>query len=418
MIETIYSNENGETNRTDKVQSAFKMPKNIRQVGKGNAAKKIYVEDYVMTFIKQLSGEDYALCKAAVLVGQFIKNDSGRNIFISGAIEVSGMDTGNEILFSNEIWTDIYEKIKKYFTDAEIVGWFYGGPGYLLDDMEKITKTHVDNFAGQDKTLLTYDNMEKEEAFYVYENSRLSKQEGYYIYYEKNEAMQNYMIEQKNMPSGEASYDDKVSGRIRETVLNKKPDMEDNKSVTRLMYAAGTLLAVIVLVVAAAMLTNFDQMKNMQNALNLLSENVENVKSNLAPDSQDNNMPATADIENQQNGNLDVNVVPGDVDPLDDEDNDNPSREDDGASALSVSEKPNPTTAPTPTTQKPKASSKDQKKDSNKEEVKYYTVKSGDSLLGISVKLYHSANYMKKIMDLNDIEDEDVIYIGQKLIVP
>jgi nucleoid-associated protein YgaU len=51
-------------------------------------------------------------------------------------------------------------------------------------------------------------------------------------------------------------------------------------------------------------------------------------------------------------------------------------------------------------------------------ETKYYVVKSGDSLAGISYKLYNSANYVTKIMELNGIEDQDKIYAGQKLIVP
>ncbi|HBY71668.1 MAG TPA: peptidoglycan-binding protein, partial [Lachnospiraceae bacterium] len=62
MIETIYSSDN-ETGTTNRVQPIFKMPKNIRQVGKVSGNRKIYVEDYVMTFIKQLAGEDYSQCK-------------------------------------------------------------------------------------------------------------------------------------------------------------------------------------------------------------------------------------------------------------------------------------------------------------------------------------------------------------------
>ena len=91
--------------------------------------------------------------------------DNCRNIFISGAVEVKDIDSAIEIAFPNDIWTNIYEEIKKYFVETEIVGWFLGGPGYLLEDKDKISKAHVDNFAGQDKTLLTFDNMEKEESF-------------------------------------------------------------------------------------------------------------------------------------------------------------------------------------------------------------------------------------------------------------
>ncbi len=61
-----------------------------------------------------------------------------------------------------------------------------------------------------------------------------------------------------------------------------------------------------------------------------------------------------------------------------------------------------------------------QKADDNaaEEEVKYYIVKAGDSLAGISYRLYNSANYISKIKQLNNIEDENMIYIGQKLILP
>lgn len=38
------------------------------------------------------------------------------------------------------------------------------------------------------------DSLEKEENFYLLEEERLEKQKGYYIYYEKNEPMQTYMI--------------------------------------------------------------------------------------------------------------------------------------------------------------------------------------------------------------------------------
>src|SRR5690606_29786773 len=104
MIETIYSNDNGAGGTTNRVQPNFKMTKNIRQVGKVNANKKIYMEDYVMTFIKQLTGEDYSQCKVAVLIGQFVKVENTRNLFISGAIEVEGIDTTGDIVFSNDTW--------------------------------------------------------------------------------------------------------------------------------------------------------------------------------------------------------------------------------------------------------------------------------------------------------------------------
>jgi len=420
MIETIYSNENGTGGSTNRVQPSFKMPKNIRQVGKVNGNKKIYVEDYVMTFIKQLTGEDYSQCKVAVLIGQHVKADNTRNLFISGAIEVEGIDTAGDIVFSNDTWTNIYETIKKYFVDLEIVGWFLGGPGYLLEDEEKIKKAHIDNFAGQDKTLLTYDNLEKEEAFLVFENNRLVKQDGYYIYYEKNEEMQNYMVDRNTVHKEEEKYEDRVTKEIRNVIQNKKPaQQDDSKGITRLMYAAGTLLAVIILIVGAAMLNNYEQMKNMQDTLNVLTQNMKNDTTVITP-TQEAKKDTEKDLVEEtiktvketdsEEGSLDVEVLPGNVEPLekdkDKEDNPKTSGEE------KAEEKP----------ENNEVTKADDDEESTQEvvqeEVKYYTVQAGDTLAGISYKLYNSANYITKIMELNNIENVDLIYAGQRLIVP
>lgn len=428
MIESIYSNEGGEENRMNKVPVTFKMPKNIRQVGKSSAHKKVYVEDYVMTYIRQISGEEYQRCKVAVLLGQYVKMDNCRNIFIYGAIEVESIDTSSDIVFTNEAWTNIYESIKKYFVDAEIVGWFIGGPGYLLEEEEKILKTHIDNFAGQDKTLLTYDNLEKEETFLIYENNRLCKQEGYYIYYERNEEMQTYMIDHKRTNSEEVTYDDRVSREIRTIIQKKKPEVneEDTKSVSKLMYAAGTLMAVIVLVVAAAMLDNYGQMRSMKETINNLSQNILNIESSEQP--ADKVIPTTSNVSE---GSLNVEYVPGNVEPLeeatkeeqkgkenqkeDQKEDQKKDQHDKKAEKKDDTEKPKENNTQS---EKVTAAPKANEAKETKAEVKYYTVQYGDTLAGISYKLYNSGTYAAKIKQLNNIENGDLIYEGQKLIVP
>ena len=48
----------------------------------------------------------------------------------------------------------------------------------------------------------------------------------------------------------------------------------------------------------------------------------------------------------------------------------------------------------------------------------YYIVKKGDSLVGISRKIYGTAAKARKICELNGIDDMDKIYAGQKLELP
>jgi len=429
VIETIYSNESGEGNLSNRMQTSFKMPKNIRQIGKSGVNKRIYVEDYVMTYIKQLAGGDYSSSKYGVLVGQCIKQENCRNIFISGAVEINNIETSNDIVFSNDTWTGIYESIKKYFVESEIVGWFIGGPGYLIDDMEKIRKAHVDNFAGQDKTLLSFDIVEKEEAFWGYENSRLMKQEGYYIYYEKNEEMQTYMIDHKNASSNEADYDDRVSRDIRAVIKKNKPIQEENKNVGKLVYAASTLLALIVLVIAAAILNNYDQMQKMQDTISYLSQNMEEVQSlfvegyssaeQQGAQVSDTDISGEASEDQLQEESLNVEVVPGDVTPQEDTE----AKEDDGekkennTSEELAQESKSEDNLEVETTDDQEAGQKEVS-NNTQEAAKYYTVQSGDTLAGISFKLYGTYTKVSKIMELNSIVNKDYIFVGQKLIIP
>lgn len=421
MLEKIYSNENGDIGQANRLPPSFKMPKNVRQIGNNSSDKKIYVEDYVMTFIRQLAGDNYSSSKTAVLVGQYVRKENAGMIFISGALELEGFDLSTGDTFTNEVWTSIYENIKKYFVECEIVGWYLAGPSYLLEDHEKIRKTHLDNFAGQDKTLMTYDSMEREEAFWFYKDNKLAKQEGYYIYYDKNEDMQTYMIEHNNKGSQEAEYDDRVAKEIRAVLDNKKPEKKEkrksveSKGAPRLIYAAGTLLAVILLIAAAAMLDNYDQMKTMQDTLDSLAKNYQlNYKESGGID----NTLEAAVLENAQaredtgeisdpvesgegedvgEESLDVEILPGDVSPIEED-------------PVSPSEKPDKKVTDKPTNKPDESPSENEKK--------YYTVSAGDTLAGISYKLYDSPNYITEIMRLNNIDDENYIYIGQKLIVP
>ena len=48
----------------------------------------------------------------------------------------------------------------------------------------------------------------------------------------------------------------------------------------------------------------------------------------------------------------------------------------------------------------------------------YYTVKRGDTLAGISKKMYQSYNYIETIAQANGIENVDEIYPGQILEIP
>ncbi|WP_313134397.1 LysM peptidoglycan-binding domain-containing protein [Anaerocolumna sp.] len=451
----------------------YKLPKNIRQIGNIPTHNKIiYVEDYVMTFMKQIGQREPANCSITVLLGYFVRTEERKHIFIKGAVEMKQNDFYNGITFTDECWTSIYENIKKYFSDIEIVGWALVGSGFYLDNEEMIRKTHMENFNGPDKTLLKIDTLEKEEVFYLFENNQLVKQSGYYIYYEKNEEMQNYMIDAKNVVGEERDYQDHTTQKIRHMIQEKNEQKQlktDDKNIVRLLYAASTLLAVIVLVIAGTMLNNYKKMRDMEEALYAISENLnqnknENAKGKDSNDIQEvsnfnketveeakgnkeetanggeatkeNTGKETVDVKgtDPQSDTVEVETISGGVAANNEEqkeeknieeeskgnDLENPKEEKKEQGKKEPTPKPTaePTKEPTPEPTKEPEKEKPKEVKETAKEIRYYVVQPGDSLAGISYKLYNSANYISKIKELNGIEDENKIIAGQKLIIP
>lgn len=187
MIEIIYKGEDDEK----KEDVYVRLPKNVRQIGDSRTEEqKIYMEDFAMTYVKHFGGRNL---KYGVLLGNVKHGNGNSYVFITGAVCAKPV-LDNEIVFDEEVWTGIYEEIKMYFEDVEIVGWFVSMPGILENDMAQIQKIHLDNFAGSDRVCFIVDYMEGEDTFWTYGDGKMVEIKGHYIYYEKNADMQSYMI--------------------------------------------------------------------------------------------------------------------------------------------------------------------------------------------------------------------------------
>lgn len=149
------------------------------------------MEDYVVTYLNYIARPGSTQARGAILLGESKKSDAGDVIFISGAVDAQNIEFDmDESEFTQEIWTEIYDQVKQFFPGLSVMGWFLSRMGFSTAINDKIEKMHVENFPGKDKVLFITDSLESEDAFYMYEHGQLVKQKGYYIYYEKNEAMQ------------------------------------------------------------------------------------------------------------------------------------------------------------------------------------------------------------------------------------
>lgn len=156
MIEVIYKDEKQEAKGNEGI---FSVPKNIRQIGLIKGDCRIYMEDYVYTFLGKISGagESNGGEKSclAVLTGE-TKWDSGVTyVFVKGALTAETEDLSWEhIEFTDRVWQKVQEDMGKYFEGQEIVGWFFAERALPLEATETVQRAHLKNFGGGDKVLM------------------------------------------------------------------------------------------------------------------------------------------------------------------------------------------------------------------------------------------------------------------------
>ena len=165
------------------------LPKNVTQIGEADATCKIYVEDYVVSYLKQLNPLARDKTMAAALYGKR-KAEEGKNyLFVYGAGKLDFIQKETKHLSQAQLQE--IERIRRmYFAEYEFLG-------YRILDGEMVEGFHV---------------CEQETCRYV---------AGYAQFYEKNEAMLSYMLESRQVEA------------TPEAVNNEKYDAARNRQEKR-----------------------------------------------------------------------------------------------------------------------------------------------------------------------------------------
>lgn len=422
MIEVIYDKDmekqeenervrEDEKKQEDRPAHGLKLPKNIRQIGNPSGNKRIYIEDYVVTYLNYIARPGSTHARGAILLGTLERSEIGDIIFVSGAVDAQNLEFDmDESEFTQEAWTEIYEQVKEFFPDLAVVGWFLSRMGFSTAINDKIEKMHVDNFPGKDKVLYVTDSLESDDAFYMYEHGQLVKQKGYYIYYTKNEAMQSYIIKQKGGMADEENTE--IQRKDEELIKNyreKNSKIQGNKpGGISLAYVASSFVVLAMLAMGITVISNYDKMKEMEISINKLELTADEIEDNdvaevIATEEQPNGTASITDAQDmmttegendiQTAGQAQGNVVIGE----------------DGTDSA-TSEETSTTAQPITTEQTLPVMT-----DGNPT---YYTIQYGDSLGSIALENYGSIQYAEDIAAVNNMDVDDRIYEGQKIILP
>lgn len=382
-------------------------PKNIRQIGAMDPNHKIYVEDYVITYTRnlgeELSNGDEEDYKAAVLLG--MKDIHGREIrtYVSGMVCIEDFSLSGEATFSDEIWSGVYDKIKCYFEDEEIVGWMFICNRENQVEESRLINIHSSNFNGKNMIFIKYNCEDREEKAYDFINNQFIFRKGFYVYYEKNVTMQNYMLAGKEEREQVYEPEDVVK-EVRE-VINRRNEEHETRRLVRSIYATGMLVAAVALLIGSTAIYNM----NKKDSKDLYSN--KEVKSVFNSEEVSGQSLQISDVSAGMSAAVDNNAAGG-TDTFEQSDT---SDEDVSANELSEDAKQEELNDDS---ESEELQDDSQVKATTADSYTFYIVKNGDSLGKISERIYDSVDYVGVIMKANNLEDPDKIYEGQKLWIP
>lgn len=437
MIEVIYKDEKQTAKGNEE---NLNLPKNIRQIGIPDKKYRIYIEDYVYTFLKKIAekaGEEEKGA-AAVFTGEIKWNSGTGYLFIRGAMPAEVKEiSADHVEFSDLTWQKLHEETEQYFAGQEIIGWFLTQKSLQLEVTEGVQRIHMKLFGGE-KVLMLMDPVEKEEAFFCYDNGRLMRQSGYYIYYEKNPQMQAYMLEKNpelNQSGQEQVTDDAV--KTFRKIIQKKhsEEMQETEDRTSVFsYAATACLVLAVLTVGVQFYQNY----NHKNITDTITEKVSRTASSAevtkaAEQTEKRSVTPTSALKKDPTP---VPISPAVTEApvittMADEDNTETDTKN-----ISNTEKEQEIYREESDARKAERRVKQEQTDNNavKNEISEdttgsavassteagtsYVIKPGDTLYQISISRYGTMEKVADICRANGLTEDEIIYPGQIIVLP
>lgn len=423
----------------DKAQTYKReIPKNVRQIGEVKGRTRVYIEDYITTFMKQISTRDDQP-KALILYGHRQEDDDLTLLFVNGAIlaECSGDIQGERTVFKEDVWKEVNEKAGHFFKNSIVLGWIY--MRYNLADFVEapVLNTHKQFFREEQQLYLEYSVGERLENLYLFEKGNMTLQSGYFVYYEKNEAMQNYMITIKQDEPEEIKPEvDKATKRFRGIVQEKKDELHKKQTVG-VLYGTSVAMLLIVTIIGVTMLNNYEKMQNMEKVLYDISSQITDEEAGAEMEAKQveavtedaklvnatsNSAVATeaasdeTKISAQQSENEEAVTQQSVSDNLTTEETETAETKE-GAVA-EAGETPPETTlqseaASQPETQDPVIAAQEGLVIPGT-----YCIEKGDTLAKISAKFYGNESMVDKICEANGIADKDSIQYGVNIVLP
>ena len=375
------------------------LPANIKQIGSIGEGMRIYVEDYVCSYLHTYAESGGYQERIAILIGRYLVMDGQPILFVNGAVQGKYTEVRNGLtIFTERSMEHAQSCVEQYFPGQKIVGWMQSQPSYGVYLNSGYIDVHITHFKKKYQVMFVMDPIEKTNAFYTYTKSGMTLEEskGYFIYYDKNENMHEYMVRNKmDISDATVAVTDASdrSGRLAAPAMmrTRRPSADgarqgpqEQKRMLNLLVGLSAVLFIVSFIMGAGLIQNQDRIASLERQTASLSASYQNIAQAI---SRDNTQPAFAEENETISAPADSaapSETPGAI-----------IKEDGSVSAPAPI--PSPTPAPKPA---------------------YYTVKDGDTLNSISVKFFGTTDMVDRIMEYNNMTNPNLIVSGVTIKIP
>lgn len=375
----------------------FNLPKNIRQMGGIDENLKVYIEDYVFTYLQQHSKDARGEERIAILVGETVVADGGDVIFINGAIKVNHVKPENSMIkLTEDAFAEVEYNIEKYFKNSTVVGWFYSQPGFLDYINEGYVNYHTELFKEENKVFFLSDPIDNIAVFHRYSNAKndLEALRGFIIYYEKNQQMNEYIIANKSIDIKVEEEKIKQKDRRLISMTNNKKQKNitklalEHKKLSNVFASLSAFLFIACFIMGSGLIQSDDRISELEKKLAQLDDSYRYVLSQI----KDDNVQSVF-AENTTN-NINTQIYEDTTENLEIQSETKSEIQSESIPIISLPKKEEFSSVDT------------------------YTVESGDSLYLISKRFYGSTANVDKIMEVNNLENPDKIFVGMTIKLP
>lgn len=371
----------------------MELPKNITQIGESDKFCKIYAEDYVVSYLKQLNRVAGDKNLAVALFGTRKEEAGISYLFVYGAGKLHFLQRESRHL-SQAVQQEIEKLRQRYFRE-------YSFLGYKILNGEMI------------------------EGFQVCEQGVCRYISGYAQFYEKNDCMLAYMLEERQEEAvpeqvEQEKYDmvkKRQEERRLQAELEKKHGETHEKrargrtsgdSLRRMKYSAAVVFAIL----CVAGLTTLNDGNGLSDLRMAARQMIEVMSQQQIPDAiEAANYSAEAGTIVAEDKLAEAIRIENDAVA-------EPSDGSDSGLTSAVTPEPVATTTPEPTPDAALTPTPEQATPEPTSEPTAYVIKRGDTLIGICMTVYGNDKRLQELCDLNSISNPDDIKVGQKILLP